>query len=853
MDKVAFIVVMLVAGYASNVVAQTSTPNFDKIRASVEYVNSPSAGNPHRSGDAACLAIQNSFQPALVYYRNAKFRIDPQSGQGCQFDVYKRENDAYEGPAFYSQWAFTRLTCPNGYAGVHYSDFHNSNPHCSRSQPAVKPPSCPNEVVGNPVDVTALDKTLPVSDFDSIDGLGFTRHYRSAQRSGNGYPSALGNGWYVEHTQWLNINATPGGMFAPIIQIVMPNGDPLMFLKDEASGLWVAEKDQLCNALSEVVLANGNPGYRLMLKDREIELFDSDGRLLSVERPDGTSLAYAYGDFGLLRTVTNHKGRFLTFQFREDRRLDRVMDSAGRFVSYVYNSAGLLEKADYGDHQERYVYQTYAGNNSLLKQVEDGQGNIITAYAYAEDRPSSTERVGGLGKYVIDSNTHYWDQILVTEPSGAMSRYKYHAELGRRVIDKVEQTCTDCVPVDKTYAYDTNLNAIEEVVGSSKTCRNYDLTRNLELRRVEGASPSFDCRTMTGGTYLRSTATQWHTTLRKPVQREVSDGAGNPVVRYNWTYNDRGQILQASQTDPALPASNPLAKRTSTSNYCTQADAASGTCSLPGLLLSVDGPRTDIADTTTYTYYATEDSACATSPSTCAYRKGDLWKVTNALGQVMQENLRYDGAGRPLSSKDANGVVTDLEYNVHGLLAARKLRGPNPAVESDDAITLYEYYPIGLMKKVTEPDGSFVRYEYDPARRLVDIFDSAGNQIHYTLDNAGNRIKEDTKDNGGVLKRTLSRIYNQIDQLKTTKTAEDHPTGYTYDNAGNGVAVVDALGRKTDNDYDPLNRLAKTIQDLGGINAKTEFKYDAQDRLWTAQEFKTLASLKLRHAQRPQD
>ncbi|MDT0906788.1 hypothetical protein RNS28_12860, partial [Staphylococcus pseudintermedius] len=100
-----------------------------------------------------------------------------------------------------------------------------------------------------------------------------------------------------------------------------------------------------------------------------------------------------------------------------------------------------------------------------------------------------------------------------------------------------------------------------------------------------------------------------------------------------------------------------------------------------------------------------------------------------------------------------------------------------------------------------------------------------------TLDDAGNRIKEDTKDANGTLKRTLSRIYNQLGQLKTAKTAEGHPTGYTYDADGNGDVVTDALGRKTDSDYDPLGRLAKSLQDVGGINAKTEFKYDAQDRL----------------------
>ncbi|MEH6415705.1 RHS repeat-associated core domain-containing protein [Pseudomonas sp. CGJS7] len=825
-----------------NVGAQTAEVNFERIRPNIEFVNFDGIGNPHKDGDSACLALQNARNaaPGITDYRNAKFLNKPNYGEGCEVDIYDRQTGVHNGRHHYQNWAFSRRVCPNGYSGVHYTDFNNSNPHCLRSYVVVKPSTCPSCVVGNPVDVMSTDKTLPVSDFESIDGLGFVRHYRSARRSTYGYPSALGNGWYAEHTQSLNINDASGGMFAPIIQIVMPNGDPLMFLKDATSGLWVAEKDQLNNALSEVVLANGQPGYRLSLKDNEVEWFSRDGRLLSIERSDGTSLTYAYGEFGLLQTVTNHKGRFLTFRYRADRRIDRVEDSAGRFVSYSYDSQGLLQIADYGDHQERYVYQSAGNNNSLLTRVEDGQGNLITAYTYGDERPYTTERAGGQNKYIIDSGTNYWTKIVVTEPNGAVSHHHFRFVLGRRVLDKIEQVCTDCVPVNKTYAYDTNLNPIEEVVGSSKTCRNYDPARNLELRRVEGASASFDCATMTGGSFVRSTVTQWHPTLRKPVQREVSDATGNPVARYNWTYNERGQVLLSSQTDPSRPAGDPLATRATTSSYCTQADVANGICPLPALLRSIDGARTDIADTTSYNYYTSEGATCASSPSTCTHRKGDLWKVTNALGQVVREHLRYDGAGRLLSSKDINGVVTDLEYSPHGWLTATKVRGTNAATETDDAITTYEYDPVGQVKKVIQPDGAFVRYEYDAARRLVDIFDSAGNQIHYTLDGAGNRTKEDTKDANGALKRTLSRIYNQIGQLKTSKTAEGHPTGYAYDNAGNGDTVTDALGRITDSDYDPLNRLAKTLQDVGGINAKTEFKYDALDRLVTVKDPKNL-------------
>ncbi|RDZ26828.1 RHS repeat protein [Lysobacter silvisoli] len=324
----------------------------------------------------------------------------------------------------------------------------------------------------------------------------------------------------------------------------------------------------------------------------------------------------------------------------------------------------------------------------------------------------------------------------------------------------------------------------------------------------------------------RTIQTDWNAPWAAPSERRTYNNANVLVGKSTWTYNTRGQPLTATSIDPATPTNT----RSSTTTYCEQADITAGTCPLLGLVTAVNGPRTDLNDTTTYTYYASDDASCTSAPATCPHRKGDLWKVTNALGQVV-ETLAYDGAGRPRSVKDANGVVTDLEYHPRGWLAASKVRGPNAGSETDDAITRYTYTPTGLVSQITQPDGAYTVFGYDAAHRLTSITDNAGNQIVYTLDNAGSRTREDTKDSGGALKRTLSRVYNQLGQLKTGKDAYNHATGYVYDAAGNLDTTTDAQGTVTDNAYDPLGRLTQTLQDTAGINANTQFQYDALDRL----------------------
>ncbi|PPU66926.1 type IV secretion protein Rhs, partial [Xanthomonas pisi] len=172
------------------------------------------------------------------------------------------------------------------------------------------------------------------------------------------------------------------------------------------------------------------------------------------------------------------------------------------------------------------------------------------------------------------------------------------------------------------------------------------------------------------------------------------------------------------------------------------------TCPRVGLILSTNGPLPGTQDTVTFSYFSDESIGCNAQSGPCPHRRGDLQKITNALGQTT-EYLAYDGAGRPLSVKDANGIVTDYTYHPRGWLTASAVRGADAASEADDRITRIDYWPTGLVKQVTQPDGAFTAFAYDAAHRLTDITDNAGNTVHYTLDNAGNRVKEDTKDAAG--------------------------------------------------------------------------------------------------------
>jgi YD repeat-containing protein len=98
-----------------------------------------------------------------------------------------------------------------------------------------------------------------------------------------------------------------------------------------------------------------------------------------------------------------------------------------------------------------------------------------------------------------------------------------------------------------------------------------------------------------------------------------------------------------------------------------------------GRVLTVDGPRTDVSDITTYTYYT-----CATG-----YQCGQVQTVTNAAGQVTTYNA-YNAYGQPLTLTDPNGVVTTLTYDARQRVKSR---------QTVNETTAFDYWPTGLRKQ----------------------------------------------------------------------------------------------------------------------------------------------------------
>lgn len=581
--------------------------------------------------------------------------------------------------------------------------------------------------------------------------------------------------------------------------------------------------------LKRVIPIMGNPptSYQLINSAGEVREFSPMGHLLSISNDSHpeADLYFTYVDSGKrLVSVADAKGRMLTFNYTGDR-LTSISLPDGQDIAIGWSGNQLVTLSHAGFTRTYH----YKPGTSLLEQIDGEDTAIYAQFAYdTAGRVVSSQLAGPSGP--VERTT-----LTYTSPSQVSVTID-----GQGQTDFVFGTGT-FRPITQI----TDAAGVRSFQNGSYGYPNYQVSRTgvtTDIVRTYGMLMS---TTVAGSTTLaqRKTVDYNYNTFR-PLARTSWRKSGNTYIaarRTNYVYDGSGAEIAYCEVNPTVTAANnydcasssapPTGVRKTIYTRCSASEVSMSLCPIVGQLRAIDGPGTGPqADITQLSYYLTDDPACASSPTLCPHRKGDLWKLTNAAGQVT-EYLKYDGAGRVLSIKDANGVITEYEYDTRGMLVATKVRGANDTTEADDAITRNEYWPTGQVKRATQSDGSYIDFMYDSAHRLTDVLDNAGNRIHYTLDNASNRIGEEIRDNAGALKRKLSRVYSTRGHLQAQLDAQSNTTSFTYDDEGNTNTVTDALGTVTDENYDVLNRLSRILQDVGGISAETSFAYDALNNL----------------------
>lgn len=559
--------------------------------------------------------------------------------------------------------------------------------------------------------------------------------------------------------------------------------------------LWKSDED-VVDSLQQLTNSNGEViGWTYFdAKKKETEFYSPMGRLLSIENHNGLTQTLEYSTSttpvavapapGLMIKVTDFSGRSINFTYDNSARIKSMSDPSGNQFVYSYEG-GTLSSVSHNDGKVRtYKYNDFGslGGDRELTGIVDENGVRFASYGYSGKAAATTQHnVGGVAvnKYTFIKNSN--GSTTVIDPLNTSYTYAFQSIVRMDRNTSIVRTCSGCGG-SSSFSYDANGNISSRTdFNGNVTTYSYDLSRNLETSRTEAY----------GTPQARTITTSWHPAYRLPAQID------EPGRRTTFSYDSNGNLLSKTITDTAL---NKLRTWSWTYNSL-------------GQVLTEDGPRTDVPDITTYTYY--------TGTSAGYYTLGDLATVTNAMGQVTTIS-RYDASGRPLEFTDPNGLVTTLTYDPRGRLKTRTV---------GSQLTTYDYDGVGQLIKVTSPDGSYLNYTYDAAHRLTDVIDNLGNKVHYTLDLMGNRTAESTYDPASVLTRARTRVYDSLNRLQK-EIGGTNPslqvTQYGYDNNGNLRSITDPLNHVTTNSYDALNRLIQITDPANGVTVN---EYDPRDQL----------------------
>ncbi|WP_197432935.1 RHS repeat protein [Janthinobacterium sp. B9-8] len=479
------------------------------------------------------------------------------------------------------------------------------------------------------------------------------------------------------------------------------------------------------NGLGFVFDLNGQPKnpsesnpYQLTVSDNgftvkngtAIENYDKLGQLLSIVYANGMIDAFIYNAQKQLTQVKNNYGQQLTFDYADSVYLKHISLNGALIVSYSYNK-GLLSNVTYVDNTSRqYLYED-SRNPTLLTGLIDESGQRFASWTYNEQGQAiSSEHAGGVDKFTLNfggdpaSGTRWTEE---TDPLGSVRRYQFKLVAGTwRLHGKDQPGGAGCSAASNNLLYDANGNVTSRTdFNGNKTTYVYDLARNLETSRTEAA----------GTPLARTISTEWHATWRLPLK------VTEPGRVTSFVYDANANLLNKTIT------ADGKTRRWS----WTYADF--------GQVKTSTDPD---GKTSSYQYDA----------------QGNLAAQTNAAQQITQFT-RYDANGNPLEILSPDGIKSTLTYDARNRLISR---------QAGAALSRFEYWPTGLLKQATLPDGLVINYLYDTAHRLSEITDNQGHREVYTLNKAGLQEQVDRYDPDSTLANGLL----QVQQAQSVKPAK---------------------------------------------------------------------------------
>jgi len=546
----------------------------------------------------------------------------------------------------------------------------------------------------------------------------------------------------------------------------------------------------------DTLIKNPDGTWTLKIKkDKTIQRFNADGRLLSITDGNGNALTFGYDGSGRLIAITDASGRVTTLTYGGNNKVIRITDPIGRHADYAYDANGnLIRSRDTAGYYTDYNYDEY----SYMTDITTPQGaKTYIDYWFDEEYGYALRSITDdlwnsrwYGVYwtsgeddvmVTDAreNTTYYDNTevgmtgAIIDPLGNTTAFGYDIFGNRNSITNPNGKITNL-------AYDErgNITSITEPLGNVTTFAYDDRDNLIQLKDPLNRIYSYTYDTKDNLTKVTDPLSS-ETTFSYDSKGQltgITDARGNTT---NFAYDTNGNLI--STTDPC----------SHTTSY---------TYDGVGRVIS----RTDAKGTVVYYSYDGVDR---------------LTRVTYPDGII-----RYNYDSTVLTSMiGKDGQTTEFEYN--------DLDRMTEVIHADESTIEYGYDRVGNRVFITYPNGKTVWYIYDEANRLIRVKDWWNNNTVYTYDLAGNLISTKNLPYGTV----TTCAYDDASRLVSLKATKSNGATicsyqYTLDAVGNRIAVSGVEPLEPDLAYGDIRYTYNQDNQLLTANGTT-FQYDKNGNL----------------------
>ncbi len=652
----------------------------------------------------------------------------------------------------------------------------------------------------------------------------------------------------------IDIDRNAGG----ITQITDANGNALTINENgitHSTGKGIIFNRDNQNRITQIIDPIGNPiNYT----------YDVAGDLVNFADQENNLTTFTYDNLHNLIDINDPLGnRAVRNEYDLDGRLIATIDAKGNRIEYTRDIANNEEVVV--DSRSNVTKFTYDERGNVLKTeksvtIEGVTVPVVTTYEY-DARSNETVVIDPDGvrtEAIYDSNDYVTSRVINPSGLNLLNSFTYNS-----FGDVVSQTDGEGNTATGTYDSNGNLTKFVDQLGNTWNIENATNGSVISMELPWGAVNSL--------VYDSSGNITQETQL---------DTFGNILANSNYTYDVNGNKLSKTIQRTINGILQDLTTRFEYNSVNQEVKAIDPLGNISITEYNTIGKVSEKIDSlgrrTSFDYDATGALVKTTFPDgtfeTIGYDSaGNVIQETNRAGNIttyVYDELNrliktiypdlsyiqtvYSPGGRIMAKIDANGNRSAFEYDN----ASRKVKSIGPAVldASGNIIvnpeTLFDYNTTSNLTTITDHYGRQLKTIYDASMRptITTFSDNSSKIRNY---NAISKITDITDEEG----RSTIFEYDAHQRLVSVKRPNPDldgallETSYTYDEEGNKVSQVDALGRTTNFIYDELNRKVKRIipggefesmayDSMGNLVMLTDFngnnivfEYDAMNRL----------------------